>query len=65
MITKAYFTEIEIVVNNSILSEENSNWKLPVNEGSISPVIFCNISAQIFGVVCCLISSAVITQITV
>ena len=47
--TKACFTEIESVVNNSILSIENGNWKLPVNRDIQSPVSLCSTSAHKFG----------------
>ena len=48
--TKAYFTEIESVMKNSILSERNCNWKLPVNVDTLSPVSLCNTSARPFGI---------------
>ena len=47
--TKSYFTEIDSMVNNGILSEENGNWKLPINGDTLSPVNFCNTSARTFG----------------
>ena len=46
--TSAYFTEVEIIVNNGILSLGNSNWKLPVNGDTLSMVGLSNPSARTF-----------------
>ena len=48
MNTKAYFTEIDSVVINGILSVKNGNWKLPVNGDTLYPVSLCNTSSWTF-----------------
>ena len=42
--TKAYFTDIENVVDNSIMPVDNVNWNLPVNGYTLSPVSLENTS---------------------
>ena len=45
----SYFTEIEIVVNNGIISEGNGNYKLPVNGDTLYPISLCSMSVRTFG----------------